>query len=172
MADLKPLARIVRWATSSTIHNLSHIPADRQDWKPAPTCKSALQVVGEVAGVMERSLPVFTGGEFEFKELPVPASFDEAVARLKEASEAYAAALDNAGDELERMIETPVGPMWGSYAVVFGMVDLLHHHGQLTYIQSLLGDAEVHRDMEAFNRYFAPPTQESGAAGSTGDLEE
>lgn len=159
MADLKPVARIVRWATASTIHNLSHLPAAKLDWKPEPTCKSALQVVGEVTGVMEMSLSVFAGGGFEFKELPVPANYDEAVSRLREVSEAYAQALDNAGAELERVIETPYGPMWGSYAVVFGMVDLLHHHGQLTYIQSLLGDAEIHADMDALSRYFAPPAE-------------
>jgi uncharacterized damage-inducible protein DinB len=157
MVDLKPVARIVRWATANTICNLGKIPSDKLDWKPEPTCKSALQVAGEVIGVMQMTLPVFTGGGLEFTPHPVPASLEEATAKLNEVSEAYAQALDAAGDELERTIETAMGPLWGSYAVTFGMVDLIHHHGQIAYIQSLLGDAEFHGDMDALARYFGPP---------------
>jgi uncharacterized damage-inducible protein DinB len=157
MEDLKPIARTVRWATASMIHNLGEIPADKLDWKPESTCKSALQVVGEVVGVMEMSKSVFAGGGFELKPHPVPANLEEATSMLQETSEAYACALESAGSELERAVETPFGPLWGTYSVTFGMVDLLHHHGQITFIQSLLGDTEHHGDMDALARYFGPP---------------
>jgi uncharacterized damage-inducible protein DinB len=161
MADLKPLARIVRWGTASTIMNLQKLPADKLAWKPEPTCKSALDVVAEVTGVMRSSLPLFSGGAMEFQPEPTAATLEEASARLQEASDAYVAALEAAGDELERPVETPFGTFWGTYSVVFGLIDLLHHHGQLTYLQSLLGDAEMHADMDAIRQCFGVPSTES-----------
>ena len=81
------------------------------------------------------------------------------MSQLTEASTAYATALDAAGDELERPVESPFGTMWASSAVLFGAIDLLHHNGQLTYIQSLLGDAEMHFPENALGEYFGPPAE-------------
>ena len=157
MADLKAVARVVRWATGSMVHNLKQLPPDKLDWKPTPEAKSALQVTGEVAGVMRSFEPLFAGGKFEAQPLPQPTTLEEATSMLTEASEAYAAALDAAGDELERSVESPFGEMWAAHSVLFGMIDLLHHHGQITYIQSLLGDAEMHFEMPAIGQWFGPP---------------
>lgn len=157
MADLKPLARIVRWGTASTIHNLGKLPEDKLDWKPEPTSKSALDVVAEVTGVMRMSMPLFQGEPMEYQPEPAAATRDEAISRLQAASDTYVAALEAAGDELEQPVETPFGTFWGTYSVVFGLIDLLHHHGQLTYLQSLLGDAENHADMDAIKACFGVP---------------
>ncbi|MCC2669577.1 MAG: DinB family [Armatimonadetes bacterium] len=158
MADLKTVARLTRWAAGSMAFNLSKIPEDKLDWKPTPESKSALDVVGEVIFVMKAGMPIFTGGTIDFGgERAKPAGRAEALQGLREAAEAQAAALDAAGDELERAIETPMGPLWGAHAVTFGLVDLIHHHGQITYIQSLLGDAENHMEMDALAQYFGPP---------------
>jgi hypothetical protein len=158
MADLKIIARLVRWGAESMAFNLTKIPADKLDWKPDPAAKSALQVTGEVVGVMNMLMPVFTNGELKQEPLPHPRSLEEAQAALAETSEKFAAALEAAGPELEHPIPSPFGgEMWGAYAVLFGVIDLIHHHGQVTYIQSLLGDAEVHGDPEAIGRWFGPP---------------
>jgi hypothetical protein len=158
MAELKALARLVRWAAGSMAFNLGKIPADKLDWKPTETSKSALEITDEVIFVMKSSMPVFQGGNLDFQaERPKSSGLDEARQRLAESAEALAVALEAAGPELERALDTPMGPLWGSYAVSFGLVDLLHHHGQITYIQSLLGDAENHMEMEALSRYFGPP---------------
>ena len=89
--------------------------------------------------------------------LPHPLTLDEALTQLAEGAEPFAAALEAAGPEMERTMETPFGEMWAAKGVVFGMIDLVHHHGQVTYIQSLLGDAENHTDWEAVGRHFGPP---------------
>jgi hypothetical protein len=157
MADLKAIARTVRWGAESMAFQLAQLPADKLDWKPNPASKSALQVAGEVIGVMELTLPLFQGKGFEFQQFPPPANLEEAQRLLKEKSDALAAALEAAGPELDQAIDTPMGPLWGTYAVTFGMIDLLHHHGQITYIQSLLGDAENHTDMGSLERWFGPP---------------
>ena len=159
MADLKAVARLARWAAGSMAFNLNQLPEDKLDWKPNPETKSALDVVGEVVFVMKSSLPVFQGGTIDFELARAkPSSLAEAQQWLAETAETYTSALEAAGDELERPIETPFGPLWGAHAVTFGLVDLLHHHGQITYLQSLLGDAENHMEMEALAKYFGPPS--------------
>ena len=157
MTDLKVTARMVRWAAESMAFNLSQLPPDKLDWKPNPASKSALQIVGEVVGVMRMMLPMFQGGNFEMQPGPELANLDEAQRLLAETSEEFAVALEAAGGTLERLVDLPFGQLWGSYAVTFGMIDLVHHHGQITYIQSLLGDAENHMDMPSVLRWFGPP---------------
>lgn len=159
MADLRAAARMTRLMTDCTICNLQHIPADKLDWKPTPEAKSALQIAGEIIGVMEMTAPLFTGGNYAPAPLPVPATLDEAVALLTAASKKYADALEAAGDELERPVESPFGTMWAASAVLFGVIDLLHHNGQLSYIQSLLGDAEMHFPENALGEWFGPPAE-------------
>lgn len=146
MDDLKVAARLARWGAGNFAFNLSKIPADKFTWKPEPAAKSASDIAGEVIGVMQMSMPVFKGGAFEPSEFPKPASAEEARALLIPAAEAYAAALEAAGPELQRLTMTPGGELWASRAVLFPLIDLIHHHGQACYIQSLLGDADAHFD--------------------------
>src|SRR4051812_6070286 len=158
MEDLKAVARVVRLMTPSMIVNLSHVPADKLDWKPNPASKSALEVVGEVIGVMRMMQPVLRGEGFQQAPHPKPADLEDARRMLTEAAEEYAAGLEAAGAaELDRPLESPFGTMWAGYAVTFGMIDLVHHHGQITYLQSLLGDAENHFGGAESFRYLAPP---------------
>jgi hypothetical protein len=139
-------------------YNLAQLPEEKLDWTPTEASKSALDVVGEVVFVMKSSLPVFAGGTIDFDLARAkPSGLAEAQQWLSETSAQFADLLDAAGPELERAIDTPFGQLWGSSAVTFGLVDLLHHHGQITYLQSLLGDAENHMDMGALMQYFGVP---------------
>lgn len=45
--------------------------------------------------------------------------------------------------------------MLASRCVLWGMIDLVHHHGQVSYIQSLLGDKDQHFNPDGTN-WFAP----------------
>lgn len=154
MVDLKPNARLVRCMAASMATNLDYLPADKLEWKPTPEAKSALQVTAEVIGVIRMILPIFRGEDMQMLPFPKLGSLEEAKALLADTAESYATALENAGPELERVISTPLGEMWALQAVLFGLVDLLHHHGQVTYIQSLLGDAENHLDRPTVLKWF------------------
>jgi hypothetical protein len=81
-----------------------------------------------------------------------------------EQAEAYAAALEAADPaaSLQRTLELPFGKFWAARFVLFPVIELIHHRGQLCYLQSLLGDAEVRFDPEAGDRFFNPP----GASGA------
>lgn len=65
MADLTSVARVVRWGTESMAFNLGHLPADKLDWKPNPESKSALEVTGEVLGVIRMMTGLILKGHFE-----------------------------------------------------------------------------------------------------------
>lgn len=166
MSKLEPVARVVRWGVESMAFNLGQLPADRLDWQPTPESKSALQITGEVLGVMRMMTGMIATGSFTRPEgaqdagggairYAAPATPEEARRQLAEAGAAFAAALESAGPELDRPVESPFGTMLASRAVLWGMIDLVHHHGQITYLQGLLGDGEMHFNPNARN-WFAP----------------
>lgn len=76
---------------------------------------------------------------------------------LSENSGQLAALLDAVWPELERAIDTSLEQLWGSSTVGCGLADLLHHHGQITNIQSLLGDAENYINVGALVQHFRKP---------------
>lgn len=158
MEDLRVAARLVRWASRNLAFNLDFLPADRWEWKPDPAAKSPQAIMGEVIGVMRMAMPVFAGGAFAQVDFPQLASAAEAKPLLIQEADAYAAALDAAGPELDRLTDTPGGELLAAHAVLFPLIDLLHHHGQIIYLQSLLGDAEAHFDHDALAVSFRPGT--------------
>ena len=160
MSQFTLVARLVRYGAESMAFQLKQIPADKLDWQPHPASKSALQIVGEAVGVIRSQSFTVRSGEFELDgdALPHPASLEEALTDLADAAEEFAGLLETVEEGfLDRRVETPGGPLWAAYQVTFGLVDLLHHHGQITYIQSLLGDAEHHFDGPSIVRWFGPP---------------
>lgn len=157
MEDLKAVARMARWGLKDTLHQLDFIPEDRLDWKPVEGGKSALDMVAEVAMVVRYAQPVFRGEDMQPVPLEKPANREEAKALLRAALEPYIQGLENAGPEVERPVQTPVGAMAGSKSLLYGVIELLHHHGQLTMLQSLLGDQEVHISEEGMQEFALEP---------------
>lgn len=156
MEDLKAAAWVLRYGTRSLIHNLEALPPDRLTWKPEPGTKSALEMAGEVARALRMYQPLFQGQDcFSLPMFPEPASLAEATSYLARAAEEYAAALEAAGPELDRPQPMPFGAVFrASRAVLFPVMDLFHHHGQVCYLQSLLGDRETHWDEAAITEHF------------------
>lgn len=154
---MKESADMARWAAQDFVFNLEAIPADRLDWKPNPEAKSALQIAGEVAGVAGSTVPVLQGGDWSAAPLPQPGSLEEARRLVLDSAEAYAAALESASPEvLHRTLELPFGKFWAERFVLFPVIEIIHHRGQLCYLQALLGDTEVRFHPEASERFFNP----------------
>ena len=84
----------------------------------------------------------------------------EARALLTETTEEYAAALEAAGPELDRLVDIAGGMLRAPRAALFPVMDLFHHHGQVCYIQTLLGDKEQHWDGDAINELWGPDSPE------------
>ena len=157
MEDLKVVAWMVRYGARSLAHNLDFIPEERAHWKPEPSAKSPMEVACEAARAMGMYRPIFDGPERpERRELPPqPQTLAEAKSLLLATAEDYAAALERAGAELDRPQPMPFGGVFkASRAVCFPLMDLFQHHGQICYLQSLLGDAEMHWNEAAINDEF------------------
>jgi DinB superfamily len=148
MNPLEALAAQAEWVARNLAYNLDFIPADKLAWKPAPSAKSALEVVNHTAGAFKGMQPVLSGGSF------TPGNFTPAttVAAAKEliigAATDFAAALRKVNPEdLGKQIELPFGSFTLARVATFPVFDVMHHHGQIAYIQTLLGDNEDHFDM-------------------------
>jgi hypothetical protein len=161
MENLKVAAWMVRYGARSLAYNLGFIPADRLDWSPEPGAKSALQIAQEVVGGMRMYLPILRGGEWDNQTPypPVP-TLEVAQDLLAETAEEYAAALEAAGPELNRLVDIAGGLLRAPRAALYPVMDLFHHHGQICYMQTLLGDREQHWNEAAINELWGPDSPE------------
>lgn len=163
MEDLKAAAWMLRYGARSLAHNLEFIPADREAWKAGEVTKSPLEVAAEVIRALRMYRPIFDGPDYPktLPRVPPPANLEEARRQLLTVADEYAAALEAAGPELDRPQAMPFGGVFRAYrAVCFPVMDLFHHHGQVCYMQTLLGDAETHWNEAAIAEEFAWPGEE------------
>lgn len=145
--DKDTLARLVTFAGRNIVENLNHIPEDKWDWKPGPDAKSAEEIINHVLGLYETFNSAFGGRPFAaVSDIP------EAQAAVLQATEDYARHVRAITPEkLAETIEIVPGTVVPLSGVVpMAVIDILHHHGQLAYIQTLLGDNEMYFDRNAF----------------------
>ncbi|HEX9996576.1 MAG TPA: DinB family protein [Abditibacterium sp.] len=144
MHPLQLLSDTVVWAGKNLSYNLNSIPDDKLSFKPAPEAKSALEISSEVVHVLQ----MFTAILQNQKPAETPVSFatrDEAKAALETASAAYGLLLLSLGDnDLIGEMQLPFGAMPKAQAIALPVVETIHHHGQIAYIQTILGDTESH----------------------------
>jgi len=141
------------WATKNLAYNLDFIPDDKLDWKPAPEANSALEIAHHlletIAHITAMLCKTKSGDSVQEKpESEKPASREEAKKQLIAAGEDYIAFLQTVTPEdLQTTVDSPFGkmPFWFMANIV--VTDAIHHHGQIAYIQTLLGDGEPHFDM-------------------------
>jgi hypothetical protein len=145
MHPLDGLARMTEFAGNNLAYNLEFIPADKLGWKPAPGAKSALEIIQHVTGALNFMRPVFAGGGYTRSEIPLPADCRSAQEMFRSAVRDYAAAIRQVDPgRLGDTIELPFGRFPLAECASFPPFDVMHHHGQIAYIQTLLGDQEDH----------------------------
>lgn len=145
MHPLHGLAQQARWASSDLAHNLEFIPADKLDWKPAPTAKSVLEIVAHLTGFMKIMVGVLHGEPWQPPASAPAANVGEAQELLRTLGQEYAAALEQVAPEtLGTPMVLPFGTFPTAQAASMPVVELIHHRGQILYIQTLLGDTEDH----------------------------
>jgi len=87
----------------------------------------------------------------------VKSAADARQAILKAVDE-YATKLEQADPaQLQREIQLPFGTFWAARFALFPVIEIIHHRGQICYLQSLLGDAEARFDEEAVPAFFGRP---------------
>ena len=154
------LAGQAEWAAKNMAYNLDFIPADKLDWKPAPMANSALDIVNHVVAAIRSMKSLLGEGSFEQPDFQRPdfqrpdfapaTTAEEAKSLLIATAQEYAQALRAVKPEdLGKNVNMPFGTLSLARVVSMPVIDLLHHHGQIAYIQTLLGDTEPHFDMSA-----------------------
>lgn len=149
MEKLQSLADQIDFAAKNTVHNLDFIPDDKFDWKPEPSAKSVLEIVNHIASNMVGGLGFFTTGEWDANYTPAT-DRESAKKAIMDSYSAYSAkvrALEP--KDLEGTFSLGENTFPRSFLLGVSVFDAAHHHGQISYLQTLLGDNENHFDMEA-----------------------
>lgn len=146
MLDRQSVLTLFEETSKVLVFNLDFIPEDKMGWKPAPEAKSALEIVNHLAEFLDslsrRMNP----------QAPVPAPFVHATSRneakqvLAGAADRYAQAVRGASPELLGEKFRDDMPLTLGWMVTASTIDAIHHAGQIAYIQTLLGDNELHFD--------------------------
>ncbi len=131
------------WANTNINHNLDFIPEDKLDWKPAPESKSVLEIINHATNTVNYFTSNIKGEPPA--ELAPATTREEAKALVTQVVQAHQKLLTTLGPaDLERILSLPFGEIPVGIAAGLPVVELINHHGQITYIQSLLGDQESH----------------------------
>jgi hypothetical protein len=150
MLDRTSLLTLFDGTLKNLVVNLDFIPEDKQDWKPAPDANSTLEIInhlgsflGAVSTGLNPAAPAFT---------PVT-NLEEAKQVIASVGEGFRASVCAASPE--KLSEMFIAERSINYAWIatVGVVDTIHHAGQIAYIQTMLGDKEFHgsfADMKAY----------------------
>jgi uncharacterized damage-inducible protein DinB len=140
---LELIAGQIEWAQKNINNNLDFIPDDKLNWKPAPESKSILEIINHATNTVHIFTHAITGGAKP--ELEKATDREGAKALITQVVQAHQNAVGAlTPPELEQMVSTPVGEFPKGFVASLPVVELINHHGQITYIQSLLGDSESH----------------------------
>ncbi len=132
------------WAGRNLANNLNFIPDDKLNWKPAPTANSALEIINHLVPNILRLSDIISGGDGQFQVEPITTR-EAAQAAINHAATEYSIQVSKLSqEELERPVQLPFGEVPCSRACALAVTEAINHHGQLTYIQTLLGDVESH----------------------------
>ena len=138
------LAGQIGFALRNIKNNLDFIPDDKLDWKPAPKANSVLEIVNHVAGSIYGITEVMTGSGMKPNFTPA-VNREDAKSLLQNGVDGYIAALRGLKpQDMGRTVQLPIGDLPLGAAAGVPVVELINHHGQITYIQTLLGDDESH----------------------------
>lgn len=145
-------------ALDDVLRAVDALPEDKRDWKPAETARSALNQLQEIAMSPQFFVRLIRDGKMlEFDDHAkeesekLRKSFNT-LAKCREAakdgtSELCQIVSDFPDDRLEDEVTLPfAGGMVMTMADVLGLHawNLTYHHGQVNYIQTMLGDLEMH----------------------------
>jgi hypothetical protein len=145
MHPLEGLAGQARWAARNLAHNLDFVPEEKWNWKPTPTSKSAQEILNEVVVVLTGMKPVLTGGQWTTPSAPIVTDRTQAKQQVIDAANAFADALRSVNPaDLGRQVELPFATLPLERCAGIPIVELIHHHGQIAYLQTMWGDTQSH----------------------------
>ncbi len=134
----------LEWATRNLLNALDFIADDKLNWKPEPAAKSVLEIVNHAAGAMQGIAQMLDGGSYETHFAPA-VNRHEAKLLLQKNANFYVTNLRALQPhDMTRTLFFEIGEMPICVLMQMAVLDLVHHHGQIAYIQTLLGDQTDH----------------------------
>lgn len=144
MESIEVLISMAEWGAQNVTYNLDFIPDDKLQWRPAPDAQSALEIAHEIARSVDGASMLIQTGELQ-RRVTEPQNREEAKQAILDAVQAYATALRSlTPEQLNSIVKFPFWDMPMELAMRVPLTEILHHHGQIAYIQLLLGDTESH----------------------------
>lgn len=144
MTPIELIAGQLDWANKNICNNIDFIPDDKLAWKPEPTSKSPLEIVKHMTGTVNMMTSGIKG-EAE-KELPDVATKAEAKQLVNQVIQDHVAFIKTLSDEqlAGKVTVGQLGEFPMTMAAALPVIECVNHHGQFTYIETLLGDDESH----------------------------
>ncbi len=140
---LELIAGQLDWAHKNINNNLDFVPDDKLNWKPAPEAKSVLEIINHATGTVHTFTHAITGSHKH--DLPPVTNREQAKALVTQVVEAHQTAIKAlTPTDMERIVSLPIGNLPIGLVAGLPVVELINHHGQITYIQEILGDGESH----------------------------
>ena len=147
-------AKMNREVAGGLARSFQAMPPDKQTWKPLDQGRSALSQIQECAGInfwtaqmlRDRAVPPMEEGWMQQLQAQYDTS-EKAVAGLQAATDALVAAIEAfLADHLEDTLTLPWDPTPTTMAEVMLLAywNMVYHIGQISYIQTLYGDREMH----------------------------
>ena len=144
---LELIAGQLTWAQHNINNNLDFVPDDKFNWKPAPEAKSTLEIINHATATVNMMTSAIKGEASS--ELTPATNRDEAKKLLAQVVQAHLSLVGSLQPaDLEKPVQLPFGEFPAGFVAGLPVVECINHHGQITYIQSLLGDGESHLSME------------------------
>ncbi|RYX85262.1 hypothetical protein EON83_06610 [bacterium] len=126
-------------------HNLEFFSDEQLSFTPAPTALCALEITSAAAANLLNMKAALTGGQFGSVAVETPASRAKAQELIVCASTGYADWLKGLdGSDFDESVNLGFVTMSRGQCMMIPVIDLVHHHGQIAYIQTILGDTESH----------------------------
>ena len=155
---LDHVVKMTRGASESLFRNVRAMPEDRQVWKPLDEGRSAIDIVKECtmsplwfAPILQnRAMPEFSEEDQQKGQQLMDSwkTIDDCEAASKENSEMlYGVIKDFPHEELDKSVRLPFGEGFDATMAEiasFQYWNLVYHWGQLSYIQTLYGDRDMH----------------------------
>ena len=152
MAMDEPLAAKAKTQEASRMlqTGLKHLPDDKLAWVPMGQAKTPLLIMAECAGALKWVASELRGqsdpGVYERVMQGTYTSREEVLALLAEAeAELYGAMEALTAEQLAETRQVFWGQATVGELLWTGATHTIYHAGQLNYIQTLLGDTEMHR---------------------------
>ena len=143
MTSVETVSALLDWANKNITNNLDFLPDDKLTWKPQPTSKSPLEIVNHMAGTLAMMTAGVTGEPKQ--DLPEATTRDEAKSLVSQVINTHVAAIKKLSDEqMKETAHLEIGDFPMGMAIAMPVIETVNHHGQLTYIETLLGDDESH----------------------------